>query len=172
MKISLFVAALFFGIFSPNPNPAEPGKNGKLTVQVETPANESGDLHVLLFNRFDYNYLPKDAAFIKVEKPGNQGDQIITYSSIPYGDYIVLTYLDQNGNGKLDRNFFGNPKEPWGISSGNGETVNSSTYTHAAVFNFNQNDQLVNVAINHNVKVGTEQEENENTEGPDYSVNE
>lgn len=31
--------------------------------------------------------------------------------------YAVSAFLDENGNGRLDRNAFGLPKEPWGVSN-------------------------------------------------------
>jgi len=36
---------------------------------------------------------------------------------VPYGTYAISVYQDENGNGELDRNFIGIPKEP--IAFGN-----------------------------------------------------
>lgn len=45
--------------------------------------------------------------------------QAITYSNpeTPYGDYGVAVYHDVNDNDKMDRNFIGLPKEPYGFSN-------------------------------------------------------
>ena len=32
------------------------------------------------------------------------------------GEYAASVFLDKNGNGKLDTNAIGSPKEPWGVS--------------------------------------------------------
>jgi len=32
------------------------------------------------------------------------------------GDYAASVFVDTNGNGKLDTNAIGSPKEPWGVS--------------------------------------------------------
>jgi len=32
------------------------------------------------------------------------------------GEYAASVFLDKNGNGKLDTNTIGSPKEPWGVS--------------------------------------------------------
>jgi uncharacterized protein (DUF2141 family) len=37
--------------------------------------------------------------------------------SIPEGTYAYSMYVDLNGNGKLDKNIFGAPKEPYGFSN-------------------------------------------------------
>lgn len=39
----------------------------------------------------------------------------ITYS-IPAGQYAISAFIDLNGNGKLDTNFFGIPREPYCFS--------------------------------------------------------
>ena len=33
------------------------------------------------------------------------------------GEYAASVFLDKNGNGKLDTNAIGSPKEPWGVSN-------------------------------------------------------
>jgi uncharacterized protein (DUF2141 family) len=33
------------------------------------------------------------------------------------GTYAVTVYIDVNGNGRLDKNMFGAPKEPFGVSN-------------------------------------------------------
>jgi uncharacterized protein (DUF2141 family) len=37
---------------------------------------------------------------------------------LPEGKYAMLAYCDKNGNGKLDENLLGVPKEPYGFSNG------------------------------------------------------
>src|SRR5574344_1128341 len=39
------------------------------------------------------------------------------------GDYVVSAYQDLNGNGKLDTNILGIPKEPVGISNYSGKGI-------------------------------------------------
>ena len=37
--------------------------------------------------------------------------------SVEPGDYAIAVYHDENGNGKMDKRFFGIPKEPYGFSN-------------------------------------------------------
>ncbi|WP_162910628.1 DUF2141 domain-containing protein [Hymenobacter oligotrophus] len=37
--------------------------------------------------------------------------------AVPYGKYAVSIYQDANGNGRLDQNFLGIPKEPIGFGN-------------------------------------------------------
>lgn len=46
-----------------------------------------------------------------------EGDKIAIEFDLPPGEYAVSTYQDINKNGKLDRHFYGKPKEPYGFSN-------------------------------------------------------
>ena len=39
-----------------------------------------------------------------------------TFKRTGLGEYAASVFLDKNGNGKLDTNAIGSPKEPWGVS--------------------------------------------------------
>ena len=45
------------------------------------------------------------------------GQRVCTFSGVDPGDYAVSVFHDENGNGKLDRNFMGMPKEGVGASN-------------------------------------------------------
>ena len=38
------------------------------------------------------------------------------FTGLPSGEFAVAVYQDENGNGKLDKNVFGVPTEPYGFS--------------------------------------------------------
>jgi uncharacterized protein (DUF2141 family) len=38
------------------------------------------------------------------------------FTGLPNGEFAVAVYQDENGNGKLDKNLFGVPTEPYGFS--------------------------------------------------------
>ena len=48
--------------------------------------------------------------------PAQAGETTVTVKDIPAGTWAVLAYQDENGNGELDRNLIGIPKEPYGFS--------------------------------------------------------
>ena len=41
----------------------------------------------------------------------------VIFTKIPYGTYAISAFYDENGNGKLDYNILGIPKESAGISN-------------------------------------------------------
>ncbi len=50
----------------------------------------------------------------KVVATGDTAELLVP--DVPAGEYAVAVFADSNGNGKLDNNFFGIPKEPVGVS--------------------------------------------------------
>jgi uncharacterized protein (DUF2141 family) len=48
--------------------------------------------------------------------PAKDGENVIAVPGVPKGSWAVLVYQDENGNGELDRNFIGIPKENYGFS--------------------------------------------------------
>jgi uncharacterized protein (DUF2141 family) len=48
--------------------------------------------------------------------PAKEGENVIAVHGVPKGTWAVLVYQDENGNGQLDRNFIGIPKENYGFS--------------------------------------------------------
>ncbi len=61
--------------------------------------------------------------FVEKEKPiiGQiipiQADMVRTEFNVPEGKYAIITFQDENSNGKLDKNIFGVPKERYGFSN-------------------------------------------------------
>lgn len=48
---------------------------------------------------------------------GDDGLAVVKVRGLKAGDYAFVAYLDQNGDGKLNRNAFGKPKEPFIFSN-------------------------------------------------------
>jgi uncharacterized protein (DUF2141 family) len=46
------------------------------------------------------------------------GAGTVQIMNLPPGKFAILAYCDKNGNGKLDENLLGVPKEPYGFSNG------------------------------------------------------
>lgn len=87
---------------------------GTLIVQVQGLKSDAGDLRFVLFDskeRFLKN--PIRAEIIAIA--GRKGRWVVT--DIPYGSYAVLVHHDVNGNGKMERHWYGKPKEPAGASN-------------------------------------------------------
>jgi uncharacterized protein (DUF2141 family) len=55
------------------------------------------------------------------------------FSDLPPGKYAAVAFQDFNGNGKLDKNFLGIPKEPYGFSNGARGSTGPPTFAEASI---------------------------------------
>lgn len=90
---------------------ALPSPAAELNVELTNPPT-SGTVYALLFENADSFGDLRSAERLETFKPGEP-----IRMSAPEGDYALLLFLDENGNGQLDRNFIGIPREPIALSN-------------------------------------------------------
>jgi uncharacterized protein (DUF2141 family) len=99
--------------------PAQSSKSVTLTVQIVNARNANGLIRIALFQNDDG--FPGDASRALRTQPAKIDPQTLTaqavFSGIPQGTYAVMIFHDENGNGKLDKNMIGIPKEGYGASN-------------------------------------------------------
>ncbi len=88
-----------------------------LTIQVENVNQDDGNIGVLVFNN-DKGW-PEDrfAALKDIVVPAHPGTVTVIVPGLAAGNYAVAVAHDVNRNHKVDKNFFGKPKEQWGMSN-------------------------------------------------------
>jgi len=86
----------------------------ELNVRVANPPT-NGAVVVLLFKSAGTFVALRDPArVVTLPSAGPPAGQIL---DLPAGEYALVVYHDANGNGRLDKNFVGIPKEPLGFSN-------------------------------------------------------
>ncbi|MFO7534417.1 MAG: MipA/OmpV family protein [Kiritimatiellia bacterium] len=90
-----------------------PASAAELTIGVINPP-ATGAVVVLLFG--------SAAAFADLRDPVKTvalpaGGNTARIPDLPAGEYALAVFVDENGNGRLDRNFVGIPREPLGFSN-------------------------------------------------------
>lgn len=78
--------------------------------------DEPGTLYVAIYHANDNFSDPAKAIQVFKQATAQQGSQVVI-RNLPAGRYAIKAFLDLNGNGKLDINFVGMPKEPYGYSN-------------------------------------------------------
>lgn len=87
---------------------------GTLTVHAQGLASNDGNLRFVLFDsRKDFLKRPVRADIVEIKD--QQGTWIV--EGLPYGTYAVLVHHDVDASGKMERHWFGKPKEPTGASN-------------------------------------------------------
>ena len=89
---------------------------GRITVEITGIKKIRGQMIISLYNKpggFPNTRNTKATVFVKVE------DTTVThvFSNLPPGDYALAVIHDANSNKKMDKYFFGLPKEKYGFSN-------------------------------------------------------
>jgi uncharacterized protein (DUF2141 family) len=116
IKFSLACIILFFaGVSLSPPTRAQSGGPGTLIVKITGLHSGKGQVRIAVFNSAEtwLGEHPVYSSTIKVD------GQTVTWTinDVPYGDYGIAAFHDENSNGKMDRNLVGVPKEPYGFSN-------------------------------------------------------
>ncbi|WP_179367639.1 DUF2141 domain-containing protein [Winogradskyella forsetii] len=92
-------------------------QTGKITVNATEIEQVEGDIYFLIYKSDEGFPKEKDKAYKSGKVSDYKTEASYTFENIPYGTYAVAFFQDENGNGKLDDNFIGIPKEPVGASN-------------------------------------------------------
>lgn len=102
--------------------------------------SETARLNVGLYREKD-NF-PKREGTFKHHIVSAKNDTVKVRFEVPFGEYAVAASLDVNANGKLDRNSFGYPIEPFGFSRGFRPSVRGPRFQECS-FQFGRQNQLI-----------------------------
>lgn len=83
-----------------------------IEVRVQGITEVKGTVRVAICDKATFL---KDCAY-SASAPTQAGETVVTVNDVPPGNWAVLSYQDENDNGKLDRNVLGIPKEPYAFS--------------------------------------------------------
>jgi uncharacterized protein (DUF2141 family) len=98
------------------PVAGEEPERGSLTVVVVDLEGDEGQVVVALLDSAEA-YEGETVAFRDATSKISDGRASTTFEDVPHGVYALKIFHDENGNGKLDTNFMGLPKEHFGFSN-------------------------------------------------------
>lgn len=92
---------------------------GEVIVNVVGAKTDEGMIGCALFKAADAKAFPMDGSSASQQwNPPENGSTTCKFTDLPAGDYAVSSSHDLNNNQETDTNFFGVPKEAWGVSKG------------------------------------------------------
>jgi uncharacterized protein (DUF2141 family) len=91
---------------------------GILIIEITGLKEASGDVYVAVFNSDD-TFMGDDPVQAKkiVIADALDGEVVRTELELPMGDYAFSAFHDKDGNGEIDTNLVGIPKEPIAVSN-------------------------------------------------------
>ncbi len=143
--LSLIVIFLISNDFLTAQNNQSNLKIGDLTVIVNGLKNNNGNLKIGLFNsKESYNGEEKKfkGAMIKIE------DKKVKWEvkNIPFGEYAIKAFHDEDEDDEVDTNFIGIPTESYGFSN-NAKGLFGPPSFDKAKFHFNNQDMQMEINL-------------------------
>ena len=127
---------------------AQTNDTGTLTVRVTGARNARGKIWVTVFQ--DAQGFPDDASRAarqqSVDIDPNTMSAQVTFKDLPQGTFALSVLHDENGNGKMDKNFVGMPKEGYGASNNPKKKKRAPTFEEAK-FSLNSSGQAIEITL-------------------------
>jgi uncharacterized protein (DUF2141 family) len=111
---------------------ATPVLAGDLTIELSGITPGRGQIYVAIYDRPDTFPTAGRQRTGQILDASGQS-LVVQFKDLPPGEYAAVAFQDVNGNGKLDKNFLGMPKEPYGFSNGARGSAGPPKFSAAAV---------------------------------------
>ena len=108
----LMMGTLSYGL----PAMAQSDRTSTVTIRVSGLSSETAHLRIAVYNS-EKSWLDDALAAYRTVLEGGGREREWRIQNVPYGEYAVAVFEDQNRDGKLNRDLFGIPKEPYGFSN-------------------------------------------------------
>lgn len=124
---------------------ANPPVEGTLLIKVENIKVNQGKIMLAIYSD-DLEFL-SETTYRSIHHEVNElGTTMVKITDLPYGNYAISIYHDENNNGKLDTNFMKIPKEPYGFSN-NARGMFGPPKVNEAKFSFSTMEQEIKIEI-------------------------
>lgn len=127
-------------------NPNLDSMNGTLVLTVENIQEAKGQIRIGIFNTS--SGFPDDANVWRgLEFPvDGTGSLTVELKDLPFGEYAIAAHHDLGKKGKMSKNMFGVPTEPYGFSNGAVAKWGDPRYSDA-VFTFDNPGQSIQIKV-------------------------
>lgn len=119
-----------------------------MTIHVEGLREAKGQLMIFVYNNAEDFPTKRDRAVFSKSVPVTSASMEISFDSVAVGTYGVAVYHDENMNGKMDRHWYGPPKEGYGASNDATGTLGPPSFDDAK-FEFNESKKRVKIIIHY-----------------------
>lgn len=125
--------------------PRDVSTEGTLYITVENVKKGQGKIMLAVYEE-EGTFL-SEVIYRGVHHPVNQSGEVkVAIPDLPYGNYAISLYHDENNNKKLDTNFLKIPKEPYGFSN-NARGIFGPPKFKDARFSFSRAEQEIRIEV-------------------------
>jgi uncharacterized protein (DUF2141 family) len=111
---------------------ATPVLAGDLTIEVSRITPGRGQIYVAVYDRPETFPTAGQQRTGRILEASAQS-LVVHFEDLPPGEYAAVAFQDVNDNGRLDKNFLGMPKEPYGFSNSARGSAGPPKFSAAAV---------------------------------------
>jgi len=123
----------------------DPPVAGTLVITVENVKKNQGKILLAVYAD-NQNFL-SEVTYRSVHQTVHQSGAVtVEVADLPYGNYAISLYHDENNNGKIDTNFMKIPKEPYGFSN-NARGIFGPPSFEESRFSFNSARQEIRIEV-------------------------
>ena len=115
-----------------------------LLVTVNGVKAGEGNLRLAVFDEAHRDEFPDGEYLLGVAVPATGEEMTVDISNVQSGDYAIAIIQDLNENEKLDKNFLGIPKEPYGFS---GKWKSGDSSYEKALFNTDEVEFAITITL-------------------------
>jgi uncharacterized protein (DUF2141 family) len=103
--------------------PPASAEQSSITVNISGVRSQKGNVVVCLWSKEnkDFPFCSSTTAYKSTSIKADNSSLVTTFQNIPSGEYALSAFHDENGNGKLDTNWMGMPKEGMAAANMNKE---------------------------------------------------
>lgn len=106
---------------------------GELRLELDGKGMAGNQVRVAVYSAEAQQQFPSDVGFYRGTVNEATSDHLlVVIPDLPPGKYAVAAYIDNNRNGKQDKNFLGVPKESYGFSNNVRGTFGPPKFSEAA----------------------------------------
>lgn len=133
----VFFLLALFGIVTPGPT------DGEIKVKVTGVNKKRGEVMLALFS--SPKGFPYETSYAIQKQKGNaaNGSVEVNFTNIKPGTYAIALFHDTNGDGKLNTNFMGIPKEGYGVSNNTYNTFSAPGYKESSFVHNNSSELTI-----------------------------
>jgi len=120
-------------------------QKGNLTLKITGFENDEGSVKIALANSKE-EYQTKGKAFKTAIVLINENETQHIFEDLPFGNYAIKLFHDENNNGEMDTNFLGIPSEDYGFSNNAKGSFGPASWEDAQ-FKFDKDTMITEINI-------------------------
>lgn len=102
------------------------------TIVFNNLDQKAGKIYIAWYNKEEDFAMEDKIHLAKAVEVKGKNTVAVVFENILPGTYAIAAFFDQNGNGKMDTNFFGIPKEKYGFSNNARPLMRAATFKEAS----------------------------------------